>query len=479
MPLKKAGPLTRARLAALMMLIMGCAACGEGPAAALPPDDPEAPAFAAVIHGTRPRGFAAVPYTRIRPSPGAREHFVATDGSDANPGTRDAPFRTVNHAAQLALAGDVVTIRAGEYRESIFVRNSGTSDRRITFQAEERGAVVFTGGRYTFAPAGWTGGKLAAAAFYVTVRGIIFREYARVDDLSNTAAAAKAATGWTYEDCLFDAAGRTGLDIRGDSVTVLRSTFQRHYQHAFTAWGPTNGALGPDDPAFVGIHALRILDVVVRGNYTSLEPMAPELSSRVVKLIGTRGALIDNMESHDNWGPGLWLDYANTGYTVRNSYFHGNRFKGEGHSPGRGLHLEVNWSPGLVVNNVFFNNDHEAIALNNSQGVEVRRNLMVGHPQCIRLYNADRGNSFRLRDLNIHSNYCARWHSLGAIQAWHGTFTTPALMNIRLDGNTYELSPGNWLTWWPGVGVLTTLEEMQDRLGWERSGRLAEIPWPP
>jgi hypothetical protein len=468
----------RACIAAWAVLLTALTACGNTLTEVDSGDGSREPDFGAVTRGIRPRGFAAVPYTRLHPGPGGRYHFVAPNGSDSNAGTRAAPFRTINHAAQVAAAGDVVTIRAGEYRESVSVRNSGTADRRIVFQSEERGTVVLTGGRHTFGPAGWTGGKLAAGPFHVTVRGIIFREYARVDDLSNTAAAAKAATGWTYEDCLFDAAGRWGLDIRGDSVTVVRSTFQNHYQHALTAWGPTNGAVGADDPAFTGIHALRLLDVVVRGNYTSQEAMAPHLSSRVVKLLGTRGALIDNMESHDNWGPGLWLDYANTGYTIRHSYFHGNRFKGHGHSPGRGLHLEVNWSPGLVIHNVFYNNDDEAIAVNNSQGVEVRGNLMIDHPQCIRLYNGDRGSSFVLRDLVIRSNYCGSWHSHGAIQAWHGTFTTPAEMNILLDGNTYDPGASSWLTWWPGVGALTAIEEMQARLGWEWSGRLAQIAWP-
>lgn len=461
-------------VASCFAALLGAAACADTPleTTATPQD------FAAVIRGVRARGYAAVPYRVLSPASGSRSYHVAVTGSDNNAGTIGAPFRTINRAAQVAAAGDVVTIHAGEYRESVIVRNSGTPQKRIVFQAEHRGTAVLTGGSYRFEPTGWTGGKMSSGPLYVTVRGLVFREYAQIDDLSNTAAAAKAATGWTYEDCLFDAAGRWGLDIRGDSVTVIRSTFQNHYQHAFTAWGPTSGATGPNDPKFVGIRDLRIIDVVVRGNYTSNETIAPHLSSRVVKLLGTRGALIDNMESYENWGPGLWLDYANTGYTIRNSYFHDNRFKGQGHSPGRGLHLEVNWAPGLVDNNVFYHNADEAIALNNSQGVEVRNNLMVNHPQCIRLYNGDRGTDFVLKDLNIHDNRCGDWHSYGAIQAWYGTFTTSGQMNILLDGNIYDPAESDWLTWWPVVGPITAIEDMRSKMGWEANGRLAQIPWP-
>jgi hypothetical protein len=75
---------------------------------------------------------------------------VATTGNDAAAGTTDAHLRTVNRAAQLAVAGDVVTIRAGTYNESVVVRNSGTAAKPIVFQAEQRGTVVFSGGTHTF-----------------------------------------------------------------------------------------------------------------------------------------------------------------------------------------------------------------------------------------------------------------------------------------------------------------------------------------
>ncbi|HET9010217.1 MAG TPA: DUF1565 domain-containing protein, partial [Gemmatimonadaceae bacterium] len=113
--------------------------------------------FAAVIRGVRPRGFAAVPYMLLEPAPGGREWYVSPSGNDSAPGSRAAPLRAIDRAAQLARAGDVVTIAPGTYAESVRVRNSGTPERRIVFQAERRGSVVLTGGRYTFQPAFWTG----------------------------------------------------------------------------------------------------------------------------------------------------------------------------------------------------------------------------------------------------------------------------------------------------------------------------------
>ena len=64
------------------------------------------------------------------------EFQVATNGSDSNTGTRQSPFRTIQHAADLAQPGDVITVHQGVYRERISPPRGGTSDKkRIVYQA--------------------------------------------------------------------------------------------------------------------------------------------------------------------------------------------------------------------------------------------------------------------------------------------------------------------------------------------------------
>ncbi len=66
----------------------------------------------------------------------AAEFFVVPAGNDANPGTRAAPFRTIQHAADLAQPGDVITVREGVYRERISPPRGGQSDAvRIVYRA--------------------------------------------------------------------------------------------------------------------------------------------------------------------------------------------------------------------------------------------------------------------------------------------------------------------------------------------------------
>ena len=50
----------------------------------------------------------------------AKIYYVGGDGaSDSNPGTAAQPFATIQKAASVAVAGDIVNIRSGNYRETI------------------------------------------------------------------------------------------------------------------------------------------------------------------------------------------------------------------------------------------------------------------------------------------------------------------------------------------------------------------------
>jgi parallel beta-helix repeat protein len=72
-------------------------------------------------------------------------YYVSTGGVDANPGTLAAPFRTIQKAANAAIAGDTVLVRAGTYRETVRVPRSGTAAAPITFQAYPGEQVTVSG----------------------------------------------------------------------------------------------------------------------------------------------------------------------------------------------------------------------------------------------------------------------------------------------------------------------------------------------
>lgn len=62
----------------------------------------------------------------------AGTYYVATTGSNSNPGTSSQPWRTVAHAASKMVAGDTTYVKGGIYKEGLIsFGNSGTSSAPI------------------------------------------------------------------------------------------------------------------------------------------------------------------------------------------------------------------------------------------------------------------------------------------------------------------------------------------------------------
>jgi hypothetical protein len=80
----------------------------------------------------------------------ADDHYVAPDGNDANPGTLDQPFATVERAEMAAAAGDTVYLRGGVYRFSgtqatvgVSLTKSGQSGEPIQYVAHPGELPIF------------------------------------------------------------------------------------------------------------------------------------------------------------------------------------------------------------------------------------------------------------------------------------------------------------------------------------------------
>ena len=54
-------------------------------------------------------------------------YYVSPKGDDRNAGTKEAPFFSINHAAQIAMAGDTVRVFGGTYRNGLI---RGTAVRK-------------------------------------------------------------------------------------------------------------------------------------------------------------------------------------------------------------------------------------------------------------------------------------------------------------------------------------------------------------
>ncbi len=78
-------------------------------------------------------------------------YYVAKSGDDANVGTKESPFLTIQRFADIAQPGDIVMVREGDYHETVVPKNGGRLGEPILYVAypDERvciaGTEVITG----------------------------------------------------------------------------------------------------------------------------------------------------------------------------------------------------------------------------------------------------------------------------------------------------------------------------------------------
>jgi hypothetical protein len=72
-------------------------------------------------------------------------YYVATTGDDANPGTLEAPWRTLDKANQTLQAGDTVLVRGGIYEDLIEPVHSGAAGSPLIYQAYPGESVTLAG----------------------------------------------------------------------------------------------------------------------------------------------------------------------------------------------------------------------------------------------------------------------------------------------------------------------------------------------
>jgi NPCBM/NEW2 domain/Right handed beta helix region len=103
-------------------------------------------------------------------------HWVASEGEDAGPGTRDEPWATLQHAADSVGPGATVYVREGVYEQRVDIRASGTPGRPITFEAAPGERVVLDGSSLEV-PAGQNAMIAIDSRRFVTIRGFEITGY--------------------------------------------------------------------------------------------------------------------------------------------------------------------------------------------------------------------------------------------------------------------------------------------------------------
>ncbi|MFC1761123.1 DUF1565 domain-containing protein [Planctomycetota bacterium] len=109
----------------------------------------------------------------------AKEYHVAKNGNNANSGTKEAPFLTIQKAANTAQPGDVITVHQGTYREWVKPATGGISDTaRIVYQAASGEQVEIKGSEIV---TGWE--NIARSVWRVKIPNSFFGDFNPYQDL--------------------------------------------------------------------------------------------------------------------------------------------------------------------------------------------------------------------------------------------------------------------------------------------------------
>ena len=88
-------------------------------------------------------GFVSALLLLLPPVGSAATYYVAKNGSDSNPGTKERPWLTIGQAASTMVAGDTVYVTAGTYNERVLPQNSGNSTSGyIGYVGWEEGVII-------------------------------------------------------------------------------------------------------------------------------------------------------------------------------------------------------------------------------------------------------------------------------------------------------------------------------------------------
>ncbi|HET7216080.1 MAG TPA: right-handed parallel beta-helix repeat-containing protein [Terriglobia bacterium] len=111
------------------------------------------------------------------PAAGGRHLYVSMMGSDSNPGTKEKPFSTLQHAAAVAKPGDTVDVRGGTYCQRLTITTSGSAaGGDITLRSEPGEKAILDGG-CLFPKNGSSGMISLHNVSYVTIQGFEVRNY--------------------------------------------------------------------------------------------------------------------------------------------------------------------------------------------------------------------------------------------------------------------------------------------------------------
>jgi parallel beta-helix repeat protein len=238
--------------------------------------------------------------------------------SDAGPGSQAAPFCTISAAAARAVAGQTVLVSSGTYRESVTVKNSGTSGAPLVFAAAQGATVTVTGGTNGFKLSGLSYVQIKRFTVTNTVGvGILVSGSNHITVESNVVSVAGQGSGSVVK----------GISLSGTTRSVVRYNTTHDNSDAgigitsasnnnFVTGNNSYGNARPASRAAAGIDLRNSTGNQVNGNY-----LHDNQDSGLNIWNSSNGTIAVNNVLSDNGDHGIDVHSTNDAVVVSNTVF--------------------------------------------------------------------------------------------------------------------------------------------------------------
>lgn len=300
-------------------------------------------------------------------TPFENAYYVSVDGDDANPGTFEAPWRTIQKAADTLVAGETVFVREGVYEEFVRIHRSGSAkDGYITFQAYPGERPILEGKHLT--PTSRNQAQVhVRGASYIAVQGFEIR----------------GLTSNRSDDYL------AGLKVNGGGSHIVLANNDIHHISNYAANGNAHGLLVYGD-SFTPISSISItgntIHHLISGSSESLT-----LDGNVKDFVVAFNKVHDNNNigidiiGHYNTCDAPCVDQARNGIVANNVVYNIDTSKNpaygtEGVRAAAGIYIDGGTEV-IVENNEVFNSNFgielaSEIQGKNTSHVTVRNNFV-------------------------------------------------------------------------------------------------------
>ena len=423
------------------------AAAARLPAAAGLPAAAERPVDAKRAAG--PEGRAAA-----QPAFAASDRFVAPDGDDAGPGSRSAPWRSIQHAVDIAPG--TVYLRTGTYPGGVTIRRSGLTVRSypgetavissgavdlVRFSHVQSGALI--GLTVRDAPTTGGSGVIVASSSNVTIADDVLR-----DNRSYGVRTWNSTNVWIADNDIFGNDTGVQVSYQADGVVVADSLVHdndRMIVDSADVYGDDHGA--------VGIAFLKTSGSTLASGNLVWGNRAPShdygYDGGAFEVYGASDVTISDNEAWDNKDV---LETGSSGQPCARLRFVRNVGVADSSVAGwaRGLILACA-SDSLIANNTLDGFDVSAVSVVQDPG-----NLHLGPVANLLVTN------------NILVSDGAPVYHLANVPA-----------SVEIDRNLAWNRAGRAIAWVAGHGALSSWPAFRELTGFEATGRHAEPAFDP